>query len=155
MASRSATLAADLGVRPTGAMAFMRFVLARRHPDSGVEEGLFSAAYALRTAKDLSPESRRTLEEALSWFERNLPTPKRFNRTGSKGFYRRNARGIAWFRDSAHEHLLRMHQLRHILESHGHAVELIQGDRLGYIVYEDAVQVVAEPFSDTRTGTGR
>jgi hypothetical protein len=24
--------------------------------------------------------------------------------------------------------------------------------RVGYVVYEDAFQVVAEPFSDTRTG---
>jgi hypothetical protein len=136
-------------------MAFMRFVLGGRHPDSGVEDGLFDAAYALRSAKELSPADRSALEEALSWFEKNLATPKRFNRTKSKGFYRRNARGIAWFRDSAHEHLRRMHQLRRLLERHGHSVELLQEDRLGYIVYEDAVQVVAEPFADTRTGSGR
>jgi hypothetical protein len=136
-------------------MAFMRFVLATRDPDSGVEEGLFQAAYSLRAATDLSSENRKALEEALSWFEGNLQTPKRFNRTRSKGFYRRNTRGIAWFRDSAHEHLRRMHQLRQILESHGYAVDLIQEDRPGYIVYEDAVQVVAEPFSETRTGSER
>lgn len=136
-------------------MAFMRFVLARRHPDSGVEAGVFGAAYDLRASKDLSPENRKSLEEALSWFEANLQTPERFTRSKSKGFYRRNTRGIAWFRDSAQEHLLKMHQLRHILEAHGHFVELIREERLGYIVYEDAVQVVAEPFSDTRTGAGR
>jgi hypothetical protein len=136
-------------------MAFMRFVLATRDPDSGVEEGLFQAAYSLRAVTDLSSENRKALEETLSWFEVNLQTPKRFNRTRSKGFYRRNTRGIAWFRDSAHEHLRRMHQLRQILESHGYAVDLIQEDRPGYIVYEDAVQVVAEPFSETRTGSGR
>jgi len=27
---------------------FTRFVLARRHPDSGVEDGLFTLAYELR-----------------------------------------------------------------------------------------------------------
>lgn len=133
-------------------MAFMRFVLARRDPDSGVEAGVFSAAYDLRASKHLSPEDRTSLEDALSWFETNLQTPERFNRSRSKGFYRRMTRGIAWFRDSAHEHLLRMHHLSRILESHGYAIELIREERLGYIVYEDAVQVVAEPFSDTRTG---
>ena len=46
-----------------------------------------------------------------------------------------------------------MHDVRRILESYGFSVELIREERLGYIVYEDAVQVVAEPFSDTRTGT--
>jgi hypothetical protein len=136
-------------------MAFMRFVLARRHPDSGVEDGLFEAAYGLRAVKDLSSEDRSALQEVLSWFESNLLTPTRFNRTKSKGFFRRNPRGIAWFRDSAHEHLRRMHRLRSILEAHGYAVELIQEKRIGYIVYEDAAQVVAEPFSDTRTGSRR
>jgi hypothetical protein len=143
------------GVRPTVAMAFLRFVVATRDPDSGVEEGLFRAAYTLRRSKNTTADHRRALAELLSWFDSHLPTPKRFNRTSSKGFYRRNARGIAWFRDSAHEHLLRMHQLRGILQSCGYSVEMIREDRIGYIVYEDAVQVVAEPFSDTRTGTGR
>jgi hypothetical protein len=136
-------------------VAFLRFALATRHPDSGVEDGLFRTAYALRDGTDLDPDGRRSLEAVLSWFEENLRTPKRFNRTKSRGAYRRNSRGIAWFRDTAHEHLAKMHQLRHILEEHGYAVELIREDRLGYVVYEDAVQVVAEPFSDTTTGVGR
>jgi hypothetical protein len=137
-------------------MAFLRFVLARRRDlDSGVEAGVFGAAYDLRASADLGPADRKSLEEALSWFETNLQTPERFNRSRSKGFYRRKTRGIAWFRDSAHEHLLKMQQLRRILESHGHSVELIRAERLGYIVYEDGAQVVAEPFSDTLTGGGR
>jgi hypothetical protein len=136
-------------------VAFLRFVLATRHPDSGVEDGVFRTAYALRDGIDLDANDRSSLEEALSWFEKNLQTPERFNRTSSRGFYRRNARGIAWFRDTAREHLTKMHELRRILEKHGHAVELIREDRLGYIVYEDAVQVVAEPFSDTKTGARR
>ena len=47
-----------------------------------------------------------------------------------------------------------MHQLRHVLESNGHVVTMIQESRVGYIVYEDSLQVVAEPFSETRTGPG-
>lgn len=136
-------------------VAFLRFVLGTRHPDSGVEDGVFRRAYGLRDSTDLNAAERSSLEETLAWFERNLRTPERFNRTSSRGFYRRNARGIAWFRDAAHEHLAKMHELRRILEDHGHAVELIREERLGYIVYEDAVQVVAEPFSNTRSGAGR
>ena len=37
-----------------------------------------------------------------------------------------------------------------ILEKHGIVVEMLETERPGYVVYEDDVQVVAEPFSDTR-----
>lgn len=41
--------------------------------------------------------------------------------------------------------------MRRIAELHGHAVNVIAEERVGYLVYENEVQVVAEPFSDTRT----
>jgi hypothetical protein len=37
-----------------------------------------------------------------------------------------------------------------ILENHGVHVRMITGERLGYVVYEDEYQVVAEPFADRR-----
>ena len=91
------------------------------------------------------------LAEMLAWFEKILPTPERFNRTKSKGFYRRRTRGIAWFRDSATECLSRMHRIRVILETYGHPVTMLTETRVGYVTYEDEFQVVAEPFSDTQT----
>lgn len=44
-----------------------------------------------------------------------------------------------------------MHELKRVLEAEGHAVTIIAEDRIGYIVYEDELQVIAEPFADTRT----
>jgi hypothetical protein len=88
-------------------MCFIRFVLARRHPDSGVEDGAFGLAYELRHA---------------------------------------------WFKDTATEHLARMHQIKGILERYGHSVVMLSETRVGYVVYDDAYQVVAEPFTDTQTG---
>jgi len=44
-----------------------------------------------------------------------------------------------------------MHRLKNILETYGHPVAIIGETRIGYIVYEDDLQVVAEPFSDTQT----
>ncbi len=38
-----------------------------------------------------------------------------------------------------------------ILEAHGIAVDVIQTERPGYVVYEDSVQVAAEPFKETCT----
>ena len=133
-------------------MRFIRFVLAQRHPDSGIEDGTFRLAYELRDSAHVEAADRSTLTENLTWFEKNLETPARFNRTKSKGFYRRNTRGIAWFKDGATEHLSRMHQIKTVLEQYGHPVRMLSEPRVGYVIYEDAFQVVAEPFSDTTTG---
>jgi hypothetical protein len=133
-------------------MAFIRFALARRHPDSGVEDGTFGLAHELRDSRDVYTADRALLTETLAWFEKNLETPTRFNRTKSKGFYRRKTRGIAWFKDTSTEHLARMHQIKGVLERYGHAVVMLTEARVGYVTYEDDVQVVAEPFSDTQTG---
>jgi hypothetical protein len=133
-------------------MGFIRFVLARRHPASGVEDGTFGLAYELRDSPRVEAAGRTLLAETLAWFEKNLETPTRFNRTKSKGFYRRKTRGIAWFKDTASEHLSRMQQIKSVLENYGHSVVMLSEARIGYVTYEDAVQVVAEPFSDTQTG---
>lgn len=132
--------------------ARIRFVLSSRHPDSGVEDGIFGVAYSLRDNPEVHLDDREQLRADLAWFEKKLPTPARFNRTTSKGHYRRATRGITWFRDTAAECIARMHQLKGVLESNGHGVTMIRENRIGYVVYEDELQVVAEPFSDTQTG---
>jgi hypothetical protein len=68
-----------------------------------------------------------------------------------QGYYRRNTKGIAWFRDNALTHISWMHEIKRVLEANGHVVHIVREDRIGYVVYEDAVQVIAEPFADTRT----
>ncbi len=45
-----------------------------------------------------------------------------------------------------------MYTIKRILETHDHMVVVLHETRVGYIVYEDDVQVIAEPFSNTRTG---
>lgn len=74
-------------------MRFIRFVLARRHLASGVEDGTFALAYELRDSRHVEAADRAVLIENLAWFEKNLETPTRFNRTKSKGFYRRSMVG--------------------------------------------------------------
>jgi len=132
-------------------MGFIRFVFRTANPRSGLAVGLFRLARQLREDSTVDEHDRRVLAEHLEWFTRNLPTPDRFNRSTSKGYYRRATRGIAWFRDTASECASKMHRIKDILEAYGHPVTMIRETRLGYIVYEDEWQVVAEPFSDTRT----
>ena len=136
-------------------MHFLRFVVTGRHPESSVEDGLFGLAYRLRDEPALDAAERSTLADTLTWFEKNLKPPARFNRTRSKGYYRRNTKGIAWFRDTASECISRMHVLKRVLESHGHAVTVVHETHVGYVVFEDEAQVIAEPFADTRTGPAR
>jgi hypothetical protein len=88
----------------------------------------------------------------LKCFSKNLPIPNRFNRSSSKGYYRRATKGIAWFREDATEYISRMLELKRVLEANGRAVHVVRENRVGYIVYEDDIQVIAEPFADTRTG---
>ena len=45
-----------------------------------------------------------------------------------------------------------MHEIKRVLEANGHVVHIVREDRIGYIVYTDDAQVIAEPFADTRTG---
>jgi hypothetical protein len=131
-------------------MSFVRFVLSTTHPESGVEAGVFRLAYEPRDDPHVPEADREALAHVLEWFDRNLPRPDRFNRSTSKGFYRRRTHGIAWLRDTATESISRMHQVKDILARHGHQVTMIHATR-GYVVYEDDLQVTAEPFADTDT----
>jgi hypothetical protein len=132
--------------------SFIRFVVAERHPRTGLELGVFQVAYVLRDRPDIPERDRAVLRDALAWFGKNLAEPARLNRTRSKGYDRRQTRGIAWFRDTATEHIARVQRLRAVLEVYGYHVSMLREERLGYVVYEDEHQVVAEPFADTRTG---
>jgi hypothetical protein len=89
-------------VRPSNKfVAYLRFVVSKQDPDSGVEAGVFGVAYKLSETPNVRVEDRESLRDALAWFERHRATPDCFNRSGSKGYYLRNTRGIAWFRDCA------------------------------------------------------
>jgi hypothetical protein len=129
---------------------FLRFVLMRNHPDTGVEEGIFGAAYELRNSALTPLSDRQLLDSLLSWFEMNLATPARFNRTKSKGFYRRKTAGLSWLKHTADEHITKMRELIVILEENGYRISQITTKPPGYVVFEDGHQVVAEPFRNAR-----
>lgn len=128
---------------------YVRFVILRCNESSGVREGVFKSAYALRREGQLPAHEYTRLNELLVWFGGNLPVPYRFNRTKSKGYSNRNSKGISWLKPTARRHVRRMWELKDILDEHGYFVTVIKTERPGYIVYEDNVQIVAEPFSDT------
>jgi hypothetical protein len=129
-------------------MRYLRFVIHQKDPSSGVREGLFQVAGRLAKAGTLSANEQQRLDGLRSWFGTHLPKPDGFTRTRNAAH--KNTRGIAWFKDSANAHLRKMRDLVAFLEEHGIAVETIETDRPGYLVYEDDFQVIAEPFAETR-----
>jgi hypothetical protein len=134
-----------------GREMYLRFVMQNPISHSEFREGIFAAAYDLKVAGRLSSEDEHHLTQLLQWFEHNLAVPTKFNRTRSKGYYRRATKGIAWFKSSATTHLERIHELAELLDRYDVRSEVVMSERPGYIVYEDNAQVIAEPFRDTQT----
>lgn len=124
---------------------FLRFVTAEVDADSGVRAGVFVAAYRLWHGDRLPDYEDERLGELILWFNRNLRRPNRFSRSSRRS---RPGSAVCWFRPTAREHLARAHELAAILEENGVLVWRIKAPKVGYVVYEDEHQVVAEPVSD-------
>lgn len=125
---------------------FVRFVVTERHEDSHQLMGVFQAAFRLRDRGLFSNTESRRFEKLREWFNEHLPVPSRFSRSR-----RSNAQyhAICWFKTDAVEHLGKIRELTEILERHGLKTRRLRTTKPGYVVYEDAFQVVAAPFRDT------
>ena len=124
---------------------FLRFVTAEIDRDSGVEAGVFVAAYRLWCSDRLPDYEDERLGDIIVWFNRNLRTPSRFSRPPRRSPPRS---AVCWFRPTAREHLAQVHDMVNILEDNGVFVRRIKAPKVGYVVYEDEHQVVAEPVAD-------
>jgi hypothetical protein len=127
---------------------YLRFVVADIDEDSERELGVFHAVGSLRDQEKLHAHEEELHDSIVQWFSDHLNKPTRF--TASKPpFYRKKNKAISWFKDTAHDHLVRIRELVAILEHHGISVRMLKANRVGYIVYEDEFQIVAQPFADT------
>jgi hypothetical protein len=125
---------------------FIRFVVPIVDPRSRARLGVIHAAYELSYAGVVAKHDEDYLSETIVWFNKNLAVPKYY--AGDR-HPRAKARAICWFKPGAKAQIERARDLQHILEYYGAFVEMIKSRRRGYIVYEDAHQVTAIPFSDT------
>jgi hypothetical protein len=98
---------------------YLRFVVADIHENSWKELGVFHAVLRLREGGKLD-EHEEELHDATR----------------------------QWFKDTAKDHLAHIRDLVAILRSHRIAVQMLKTDRVGYVVYEDEYQIVAEPFTN-------
>lgn len=129
------------------AVGFLRFVVSELDPDSGRRQGVLQAAFALRDRGELSPEELATLSAVERWLDAKLPKPARFSRKRNNSH--RTPTALSWFKDNAREHIAKVRVVSALLEARGVVVSTIATDRPGYVVYEDELQVVAEPFADS------
>ena len=128
---------------------YLRFVCSKLVDGMNSREGFFQAAGELAD-NPLSDSSVVVRIDALrEWFADNLELPGRFSRSSSKGYYRKETKGLSWFKPSAAEHISRAFELKSILDEYGYAIEVLKEDCIGYVIYEDDYQVVAEPFAET------
>jgi hypothetical protein len=126
---------------------YLRFVVADIHEDSGQELGVFHGVLRLREEGKLYRHEEDLHDLTRQWFNENLEKPTRF--TASKPpFYRKASKAISWFKDTAKDHLAHVRDLVAILQNHGIGVQMLKTERVGYVVYEDEFQIVAEPFAD-------
>lgn len=127
---------------------FVRFVIHKNDGDSGRRQGIFQAISELEYEGGLLEHEQRQYDEIYEWFRHNLKKPRSFSRSSKP--HAKNV-ALSWFKDTAVEHLAKMHALSQILNAHGIIVEVLRTNRPGYIVYEDQLQVAAEPFKETTT----
>lgn len=125
---------------------FIRFVIAKRDPQSGRRQGLFYAAYELEETRLLSDHDLERLATVHRWFFENMDEP---TRAAVSARPHATAMALSWFKETATEHVSKMRELQRILEDYGVHAETIRTRRPGYVVYEDAHQVLAQPFADT------
>ena len=125
---------------------FIRFVSSEVDEDSHVAAGLFCAAFKLLEEMVLSDHEYDAVADLMRWFRLNLRVPFEY-RLRSRW---RAPRSICWFRCSANEHLAHARELATILEDRDVFIRTIRCHKTGYVLYEDEIQVLAQPFADMR-----
>ena len=126
---------------------YLRFVSSEIDWETGVRAGVFNVAYDLFYSGRLPVYECERLRDIFDWFGENLKQPRRFSRWPCVG---RPNKAICWFRPTAREHLSRAREMIALLEDYDVLIWTLKASKVGYVVYEDEHQVVAEPYADTR-----
>ena len=130
---------------------YLRFVTERRTEHGSRREGFLQAVALARHDAETPAYIHDRLTDILGWFIDNLEEPDRFNRGPLKTGRRATTTGLSWFKPEATEHVEKAFEICGILRELGYPITILKTTRPGFIVYEDAYQIVAEPFADTPT----
>jgi hypothetical protein len=105
--------------------------------------GLFQVGYQVLREAPLGAEELARLQQTLFWFERRLAKPARFARSRKPGA---QSKALSWFKPTAREHIAQARELAELLREVDVDIVMSTTRTPGYIVYEDAHQIAAEPF---------
>lgn len=122
---------------------YIRFEARCFDEDNHPIDGIFWVAQYMYHHDGISPDEEDRVWQILDWYHKELPIPKRFARSFKKSAEKK---ALSWFKDTATEHLEKMYELREILHRHGAITDVLVSSRPGYVIYEDEIQVLAEPF---------
>ncbi len=125
-------------------MKLLRFVIPNRDQRTGQPMGLMTLAYRLLGSSELTGEDDHELRQLVEWMETQVPIPSRFAR--KRNVSHKETHGISWMKADAAEAIRHLHFIAEIVRRYGYSVDIMQTERPGYVVHEDAWQVVAEPF---------
>lgn len=122
---------------------YVRFVIDAIDGKSGVQLGIFQAMFKLWRSGKLSAQEESEWARLRGWLRIELEEPSRLTRSS-----RPNAPGkaVSWYKAGAKEHIAHARAVAQLLSQHDMQSHMVQTDRPGYVVYEDAYQIVAEPF---------
>ena len=135
------------GGTPESRPRYLRIVTSAVDSDSQVSQGVFQAAYALRDAGVLDEHENVWFSDVVGWFSKNLYVPRRTH--FSLPYYSREFnRVIFWLKESANEHISRLHQVAAMLQYHRVPTRVLKTSVPGRVVYEDKHQIGAIPFRD-------
>ena len=125
---------------------FIRFVGGEIDAQSHLQEGLFCAAYRLKYQPGVPEYQLDRLLELMWWFDINLSCPFHFELRQPW----RSRTAICWFKSAAQQHVAKAFEMAALLEENDIHVSTIKAERVGYCLFEDDAQVLAEPFADLR-----
>src|SRR5262245_2840449 len=124
---------------------FIRFVSGEIDRRSQVPVGLFCAASELLWSEGLPEYEFEALRDLRDWFNVYMRSP-----FDSLPRHVRYESAVCWFKSTANEHLARAWELVEILERNDIPIWTIKSERVGYVHYEDSVQVFARPYDDVK-----
>ncbi|WP_400190129.1 hypothetical protein [Hymenobacter sp. B81] len=103
--------------------------------------GIFNAVAYVRDYAATDKADVDQLAELYQWFNKNLKVPPCFDAYDDP----HNLSPLAWFKDSAAEHIRMMRHIVRLLAKYDVVVEMIHSRDPGPILYHDEFQVAAFP----------
>ena len=124
-------------------MKYTKFITLFLDDIDDEEKGFYNAALYLNEFGILSEEKKKKLENNLKWIDSNLNKRPDFNQNQDEFSL---DIPMTWLKGNASEHIIRMNEIKDIMEENDILVEVLETDDLGTILYEDEFQVVALPM---------